>query len=116
MNSDLVAINLSEKEYEKSKEALQYGALTITTLYRVLIKAGLDEMNESPELIFRFDREKIIDKTTYKTKTVRLDRQQYKAMEDICLRTPFSMSALAKYFIMPKVDEIVENKKWNINV
>lgn len=112
MKKNAVAINLSEEEYKKAEEAVGYGVLPVGTLFKLLIKMGLDELEESSEFTFCFDKAQIIDKTIYKTVIVRLDKQQYQAMMEVCHSTPFSMSSLAKYFIMPKVNQMVEKKKW----
>ena len=116
MKKNAVAINLSEEEYKKAEEAMEYGVLPVSMLFKLLIKMGLDELEESSEFTFCFDKSQIIDKTTYKTVVVRLDRQQYQAMTQVCKSTPFSMSSLAKYFIMPKVNQMVEKKKWILNL
>ena len=112
MKNNAVAINLSEEEYKKAEEAMGYSALPVGTLFKLFIKMGLDELEEASEFTFCFDKAQIMDKTTYKTVIVRLDSQQYQAMTEVCNSTPFSMSSLAKYLIMPKVNQIVEKKKW----
>lgn len=111
--SNLVSIYLTEEELKRAEEAKSYGVLNRTGFFKILIKNGLDELEKSQDLVFRFDKNKKFGGTVDKTKVIRLDQPMYEQMERICAATPFSMSSLAKYFIMPQVDEIVERKEWN---
>lgn len=106
-------IYLSEKELKKVEEAEKHSVINRTALFKVLIKNGLDEFAGKDKLVFCFDKKQNMDKGVYKAKNVRLDPQQYEQMEHICNCTPFSMSSLAKYFIMPQINEIVEKKGWS---
>lgn len=111
--NNAVAIYFSKEEYIKVEKATTYSVLKGTSLMKVLIKNGLDEMGNSSELIFRFDKNKVIDKTIYKTKVVRLDEKEFEAIVQMSSCIPFSMSHLVKYLIMPQVDEILEKQGWS---
>lgn len=104
-------IYLSEEECKKFERAKEYSILDSSSLCKVLIKKGLDELNGSEELVFRFDKSKKLDKSHYKSKSFRMDRKLYQELETVCDATPFSMAALAKYFIMPQITEIIERKE-----
>ena len=108
-----VQMYLSEEEAKKIEKAEEYCVLKGTALYKVLIQNGLNELKKSKDLIFRFSKEAKQEKRKYKTKMFRLDEPQYKELKEICDSTPFSMSALIKYFIMPQVAEICERKEWD---
>lgn len=113
MNKNTVSIYFSKDEYERAEKAIQHSVLGWNPLLKVFIKNGLDELGNGEKLTFVFDRCYGVDKKTYKTKVVRLDERSYEEMVRICSCTPFSMSNLAKYFIMPQIDEMIEKKGWN---
>lgn len=108
-----VSINLSEDELKRVEEARSYGVLNSSSFLKVLIKNGVDELEKTPNLVFIFDKDKRFEKVSEKTKVISIDSLYYEFMEKVCECTPFSMSSLAKYFIMPQVDEILERKEWN---
>lgn len=113
MNNNTVSIYFSKDEYERVEKAIQHSVLGWSPLLKVFIKNGLDELGNGEKLTFEFDRNRKADKKTFKTKVVRLDSQEYEELVRICSCTPFSVSNLAKYFIMPQADEIIEKKGWN---
>lgn len=105
-------IYLNEEENEKIEKAKTYSVLDFSSLCKVLIKKGLDDLNKSDELVFRFNKHKKLDKTHSKNKSIRVDGKLYQELETVCHATPFSMSALAKYFIMSQITEIIERKEF----
>lgn len=111
--SNTISIYLTDEEQEKAEEARNYGVLNQTGFFKILIKNGLDEMEKSKELVFHFDRSKKYGKSAKRMKVIRLEKSLYLEMEKICEATPFSMSSLAKYLIMPQVDEIIQRKELN---
>lgn len=113
MEKNSLTIYFNEEEHEKLEEAKKYCVLNGTALCKVLIKNGLNELNKSNELVFHFDKCKKVDKKRFRTKVINLDEGLRFDMEEICNSTPFSMSALAKYLIMPRITEIVERKEWD---
>lgn len=106
-----LTIYFSEEESERFERAKAYCVLDSSSLCKVLIKKGLDELNRSDELVFRFDKCKKLDNTHFKNKSLRMDGKLYQELEMVCDATPFSMAALAKYFIMPQITEIIERKE-----
>ena len=111
--NNTVSIYFSQNEYEKLQEAAKYTVLGWNPLLRIFIKNGLDELETSQELTFVFDRNRIVDKKAYKTKVIRLDVTGYEKLAEICACTPFSMSNLVKYLIMPQIDAVIDKKGWN---
>lgn len=105
-----MAINLSQDENEKVEKALEYTVLNWNSLVRVLLQNSLEEFDKKEEFTFVFEKKSKNEKSKYKTRMVRLDEQGYKKMADICACTPFTMSNLAKYFIMPQMNKIIEKK------
>lgn len=106
-----LTIYFSEEECKKFERAKEYCILDTSSLCKVLIKKGLDELNQSEELVFRFAKSQKLDKTHFKNKTFRMEGKLYQELETVCDATPFSMAALAKYFIMPQITEIIERKE-----
>ncbi len=114
--NNTISIYFSKDEYERAQKAMQHSVLGWNPLLKVFIKNGLDGLGDKDKLVFVFDRNCLVDKKdkkTFKTKVVRLDEKEYADMVKICDCTPFSMSNLAKYLIMPQVDEIIEKKGWH---
>lgn len=111
-----IGIYFSRSEYERVEKALAYTILDWTPLAKVLLKKGLDAFEQKNNLTFVFNKNKKVDKTKYKTKVVRLDEQGYQKMVRLCECTPFSMSTLAKYLIMPQLDEIIEKKGFDFKL
>lgn len=112
--NNTISIYFTQEEYKRLEAASQYTVLGWNSLLKVFIKNGLDELEKKQKLTFVFDRNHSTDKKTYKTKVVRLDSKGYEELANICDCTPFSMSNLAKYFIMPQVDKIIDKKGWDI--
>ena len=108
----LIVIRLSEDEDKKVEEAIGYSVLNGTGFFNVLLKNKLDELDKNQELVFTFCKDHVYKKDSKKKRAIVLDNQLTASMEQICSCTPFSMSALAKYFIMLQVDEIVKRKEW----
>lgn len=111
--NNTVSIYFSKEEYEKIEKASEYGVLGWSPLMKVLIKNGLEKLLASEKLVFIFNQNETLNKEIYKTKVIRLDDRGYDEMKKICASTPFSMSNLAKYLIMPQVDEAIARKGWN---
>lgn len=111
--NNTVSIYFSQEEYARLETASKYTVLGWNPLLKVFIKNGLDELETAQQLTFVFDRNQKVDKKMYKTKVVRLDPKGYEELAKICACTPFSMSNLAKYFIMPQVDRIIHKKGWD---
>lgn len=109
-----LTVNFSEPELHKLEEAAQYSLLSGGVLVKVLLKNGLDEFSKNEQqLTFIFDKNKKFGREAYKSKAMKLDPMLYTEMEEICNCTPFSMSSLAKYLVMPQIDQIIEKKGWN---
>lgn len=109
----VILLSLSEEEDKRVEEAIRYSVLNGTGFFNVLLKNKLDEIDKSTELVFVFPKNGMYKKTAEKTRTIALDNQLIDSMKYICSCTPFSMSALAKYLIMPQIDEIVQRKEWS---
>lgn len=113
MDRNKIAVYFSDEELTKLEEVRKYSVLNSTALFKVLIKNGLDEMEKSEKLVFSFDKNKKVNRpSSGKPKIFQLDEQQSAALDQICSATPFSRSALAKYFIMPQIDAIIDRKGW----
>lgn len=113
MANNAVSIYFSKNEYERVEKASEYGVLGWNPLMKVLIKNGLEALMKEEKLVFIFDPNVSLDKEIYKTKVLRLDDKGYAEMKKICACTPFSMSNLAKYIILPQVDEAIAKKGWS---
>lgn len=111
--NNTVSIYFTQDEYERIERAAKYTVLGWNPLLRIFIKNGLDELETASKLTFEFEKDQIMDKKAYKTKVIRLDESGYEKLAQICSCTPFSMSNLVKYLIMPQVDAIIDKKGWN---
>lgn len=111
-SSNSIAIYFSKDEYEKVSSAASQTILKETQMLMVMIKKGLDTMQHQQELVFKFDKVPK-DKKVEITKTIRVDPMVYDDLSKIRECTPFTMSNLAKYYIMPQVDEILREGSWN---
>lgn len=102
-----LAIYFSEDEYDKVLAANSHLVLKESQMLMVMIKNGLDGMRQEEKLVFRFAR-KTRNKKVAVTKMIRIDPDMYTELQKICSCTPFTMSNLAKYFILPQVDKVVK--------
>lgn len=105
-----VSIYFTKNEYERVEKAIENSILDWNPLVKLMIKNGLEKIGKTEKLVFEFDKSNVVEKNTYKTKVVRMDDKGYKELMQICACTPFSMSNLAKYIIMPQIDQIIEKK------
>lgn len=107
-----IAIKFSEQEAETLAKAKECTVLSENALIRVLVRETLEDLQQKRYLIIRFDLCKEISAEIYETKIVRFKEKDYKKIKKICKSTTFIPSNLIKLWILPKLEQIIKDEKW----
>lgn len=112
MNDKYISINFSENEYEKLKKAANYTTITDASLVRILIKKNINAANTKGFVQCTFAINSKAECGGYKTKAIKLNPDDYRQFKRIRESVLLSTSNLVKYWIMPELEQIIENKGW----
>jgi hypothetical protein len=107
-----ISINFAEGEYEKLKKAAAYTTLNDASLVRILIKKNMNAANTNGFLQFKFPINRQVAQGCYRSKAIQLSPEDYQEFNRIRECVTLTTSNLVKYWIMPELEQIIENKGW----
>lgn len=108
MAKEVVAVNMTENEYDAILKAMQITTLSFSSLVRMIVKEKLANMENKEEIVFLFKLTECVQQKIHKSMSVSFDSQEneYKKLCILQQSTPMSASSIIKYFIMPEIKNI----------
>lgn len=113
MAKEVVAVNMTESEFDKVTEAMRITTLSFSALVRMIAKEKLVNMENQEEIVFLFKLTGCTRQKIHKIMTVSFDAEE-KEYQQLCVlqnSTPLSASSIIKYFIMPEIETIISKRK-----
>ncbi|MBC5754926.1 hypothetical protein H8Z76_13130 [Roseburia sp. BX0805] len=107
-----ISINFAEGEYEKLRKAAAYTTLNDASLVRILIKKNINAAKTKGFLEFNFPMNRKVEQGCYRSKAIQLSPEDYREFSRIRDCVTLTTSNLIKYWIMPELEQIIENKGW----
>lgn len=107
-----LTLKLSKEDYDKLQEAKKYTILQPGIFLRLLLHEVFETMDMSGKISFEFDIRKEYDSRRYKSITFLADEEDYAKVIRIQKATPMSQPCILNYLLMPKIREVVREKKW----
>lgn len=109
-----VNMRFNQQELEKIELAKKYTTINSTPmLIRSCVNMAMRDVCESDQIHMTFLLEKKMDKKVVSALGVSFDNECNMKLEKLFKSIPMTPSNIVKYFLMPELDLIIENKGWN---
>lgn len=106
-----VTVKYTEEELKKIRMAEDFTSIESAALIRMLMREEMKELLKGNSIILNYSLDKKVEKDFVKTQVVRFNDADYSNLCKIFMSVPMTPSYIIKYFIMPRIQNINENKR-----
>lgn len=106
-------VRFNKSEFGKIELAKKYTVIKNTSEFiRSCVNMGIKNVDVNEQIAMFFSLNLEVDKQIAYSTQVIFDEECYGKLEEIFKCVPMTPSNVIKYFMMPEVEKIIENKGW----